>query len=309
MSEVLHGPLEERHRQLGASFAEFSGWLMPVSYAGTVSEHTATRTTVGLFDVSHLGKALVRGPGAAEYVNSALTNDLRPHRAGQGAIHVVLHRFRWRHRRPDRLLRLRRRDLPGAQRRQHSRRRGGAAGARTRGPDDHRRTPLVRGARRAGTRNRPKSSAAWACRPTWTTWDTRTPSSAARKCGCAAPATPASTGTNCCRRGIGPAWFLTHSSTPSAVPAVSWRGWAPATRCAPKWVIRCTATNCHWTSRRCRRAAGGRSGGRRTRSGDAMRCWRRRRRARSGCCAGCGRSAAGCCGPTSRCSTVTPRSV
>src|SRR3954470_4540419 len=50
---------------------------MPVSYAGTVAEHTATRTTVGLFDVSHLGKALVRGSGAAEFVNSALTNDLR----------------------------------------------------------------------------------------------------------------------------------------------------------------------------------------------------------------------------------------
>src|SRR6201988_5480331 len=49
---------------------------MPVSYAGTVSEHTATRNTVGLFDVSHLGKALVRGPGAADFVNSALTNDL-----------------------------------------------------------------------------------------------------------------------------------------------------------------------------------------------------------------------------------------
>jgi aminomethyltransferase len=73
---LLHGPLEEAHRELGASFAEFSGWVMPLSYAGTVSEHTATRSTVGLFDVSHLGKALVRGPGAAEYVNSALTNDL-----------------------------------------------------------------------------------------------------------------------------------------------------------------------------------------------------------------------------------------
>jgi aminomethyltransferase len=77
VSEVLQGPLEQRHRQLGASFAEFGGWLMPVSYAGTVSEHTSTRTAVGLFDVSHLGKALVRGPGAAEYVNSAFTNDLR----------------------------------------------------------------------------------------------------------------------------------------------------------------------------------------------------------------------------------------
>ena len=88
VSEVLHGPLEERHRQLGASFAEFSGWLMPVSYAGTVSEHTATRTTVGLFDVSHLGKALVRGAGAAEYVNSALTNDLR--RIGAGKAQYTL---------------------------------------------------------------------------------------------------------------------------------------------------------------------------------------------------------------------------
>ena len=88
MSEILHGPLEERHRQLGASFAEFSGWLMPVSYGGTVGEHTATREAVGLFDVSHLGKASVRGPGAAEYVNSALTNDLS--RIGPGKAQYTL---------------------------------------------------------------------------------------------------------------------------------------------------------------------------------------------------------------------------
>src|SRR3984885_2268058 len=74
--DLLHGPLDDRHRAHGASFAEFGGWLMPVSYAGTVAEHTATRDAVGLFDVSHLGKALVRGPGAAQFVNSALTNDL-----------------------------------------------------------------------------------------------------------------------------------------------------------------------------------------------------------------------------------------
>jgi aminomethyltransferase len=74
--DLLHGPLDDRHRANGASFAEFGGWLMPVSYAGTVAEHTATRNAVGLFDVSHLGKALVRGPGAAQFVNSTLTNDL-----------------------------------------------------------------------------------------------------------------------------------------------------------------------------------------------------------------------------------------
>ena len=61
---------------------------MPVSYAGTVGEHTATRETVGLFDVSHLGKALVAGPGAAEFVNSALTNDLR--RIGPGKAQYTL---------------------------------------------------------------------------------------------------------------------------------------------------------------------------------------------------------------------------
>ncbi len=88
MSEIQHGPLEDRHRELGASFAEFSGWLMPVAYAGTVGEHTATRTAVGLFDVSHLGKASVRGRGAAEYVNSALTNDLG--RIGPGKAQYTL---------------------------------------------------------------------------------------------------------------------------------------------------------------------------------------------------------------------------
>lgn len=88
MSDIQHGPLEERHRQLGANFAEFGGWLMPVSYAGTVSEHTATRTTVGLFDVSHLGKARVRGPDAADFVNSAFTNDLR--RIGPGSAQYTL---------------------------------------------------------------------------------------------------------------------------------------------------------------------------------------------------------------------------
>src|SRR6202451_3481321 len=74
--DLLHVTLDARRRAHGASFAEFGGWLRPVSYAATVSEHTATRNAVGLFDVSHLGKAWGRGPGAAQFVNSALTNDL-----------------------------------------------------------------------------------------------------------------------------------------------------------------------------------------------------------------------------------------
>lgn len=63
----------------------FGGWEMPLSYAGSgvVAEHTAVRTTVGLFDVSHLGKADVVGPGAAAFVNGCLTADLDRIKAGQ----------------------------------------------------------------------------------------------------------------------------------------------------------------------------------------------------------------------------------
>ncbi|RIJ70669.1 glycine cleavage system aminomethyltransferase GcvT [Nakamurella silvestris] len=76
--DLLTSPLHEAHVALGATMAEFGGWEMPISYAGSgvVSEHQAVRQAVGIFDVSHLGKALVSGPGAADFVNSTLTNDL-----------------------------------------------------------------------------------------------------------------------------------------------------------------------------------------------------------------------------------------
>ncbi|SHN42352.1 glycine cleavage system aminomethyltransferase GcvT [Cryptosporangium aurantiacum] len=75
-SPLRRSPLHDRHVALGAKFAEFGGWEMPLQYSGVIDEHTAVRTTVGVFDVSHLGKALVAGPGAAEFVNSCLSNDL-----------------------------------------------------------------------------------------------------------------------------------------------------------------------------------------------------------------------------------------
>jgi aminomethyltransferase len=70
-------PLHERHEGLGAKFADFGGWSMPLEYpAGVVKEHTAVREAVGLFDVSHLGKVMVTGAGAAAHVNACLSNDL-----------------------------------------------------------------------------------------------------------------------------------------------------------------------------------------------------------------------------------------
>jgi aminomethyltransferase len=61
---------------------------MPIQYAGVLQEHTAVRETVGVFDVSHLGKGVVRGPGAVDFVNDRLTNDLR--RIGPGQAQYTL---------------------------------------------------------------------------------------------------------------------------------------------------------------------------------------------------------------------------
>jgi aminomethyltransferase len=78
-------PLHDRHVALGAKMADFGGWEMPIEYpgGGVVREHTAVRERVGIFDVSHLGKASVKGPGAAAFINSCLTNDLSRITAGK----------------------------------------------------------------------------------------------------------------------------------------------------------------------------------------------------------------------------------
>ncbi|MEW1586299.1 glycine cleavage system aminomethyltransferase GcvT [Micromonospora vinacea] len=89
-TRLRRSPLHERHLAAGAKFAPFGGWEMPLEYAGggVLKEHTAVRTAVGVFDVSHLGKARVSGPGAAEFVNSCLSNDLG--RIGPGRAQYTL---------------------------------------------------------------------------------------------------------------------------------------------------------------------------------------------------------------------------
>lgn len=87
MSDLLRSPLHDRHVELGAKLADFGGWEMPIEYAasggGVLKEHAAVRESVGVFDVSHLGKATVRGAGAAGFVNACLSNDLGRIQPGQ----------------------------------------------------------------------------------------------------------------------------------------------------------------------------------------------------------------------------------
>ncbi|MFT4085381.1 MAG: glycine cleavage system aminomethyltransferase GcvT [Nocardioides sp.] len=86
--ELIESPLHQRHVALGAKFGEFGGWTMPLEYAGVLKEHTAVRERVGVFDVSHLGKITVSGPGAADFLNARLSNDLG--RIGPGKAQYTL---------------------------------------------------------------------------------------------------------------------------------------------------------------------------------------------------------------------------
>lgn len=290
----LTGPLEDRHRELGATFAEFGGWLMPVSYAGTVAEHTATRTTVGLFDVSHLGKALVTGPGAAEYVNSAFTNDLG--RIGPGKAQYtlcctddggVIDDLIAYYVSDDEIFL-----VPNAANTADV-----VAALKERAPagltitDEHRSRAVlaVQG---------PKSAEVVGGLGLPTDMDYMGYADADFR----------GVDVRVCRTGytgehgyeLLPTWDQAAVVFDALVEGVRGAGGelagsAPATRCAPRWVIRCTATNCPGTSRRCRPAAGGRSAGRKTRSGVATPCSPRRRPARGAPCGVCAPSAAACC--------------
>ena len=69
-------PLYHVHESLNAKFTEFGGWEMPLQYSSIVKEHLAVRTTVGLFDLSHMGEFKIRGQGANELVQKLSTNDV-----------------------------------------------------------------------------------------------------------------------------------------------------------------------------------------------------------------------------------------
>ena len=69
-------PLYQVHRTRNAKFTEFGGWEMPLQYSSIVKEHLAVRTTVGLFDLSHMGELEVCGPGANALVQKLSTNDV-----------------------------------------------------------------------------------------------------------------------------------------------------------------------------------------------------------------------------------------
>src|SRR5687767_7871993 len=84
MEGLKRTPLFAVHQKAGARLVPFGGWEMPVQYSSIVDEHHAVRRAAGLFDISHMGEVKVSGPGAANFLNSLLTNDIRKLEAGTG---------------------------------------------------------------------------------------------------------------------------------------------------------------------------------------------------------------------------------
>jgi len=76
--------LYEEHLGLGARMVPFTGWDMPVQYAGIIEEHHAVRRAAGMFDVSHMGRFEIRGPKAAAFLRHICTYDLTRLSPGQG---------------------------------------------------------------------------------------------------------------------------------------------------------------------------------------------------------------------------------
>jgi len=71
--QPLRTPLCPWHEAHGGRMVDFAGWWMPVQYASIVDEHVATRTAAGMFDVSHMGRLTVTGPGSRDWLESLLT--------------------------------------------------------------------------------------------------------------------------------------------------------------------------------------------------------------------------------------------
>lgn len=81
---IRRTPLYDAHIALGARMVPFAGWEMPVQYpAGISAEHKAVREACGVFDVSHMGEVIIRGPDAIAFVNHVTSNDASKLAVGQ----------------------------------------------------------------------------------------------------------------------------------------------------------------------------------------------------------------------------------
>lgn len=89
--ELLHTPLYSLHLELGGRIVPFSGWEMPVQYSSISKEHQAVRQQVGVFDISHMGKFVLRGKSLIDQLQRLVPSDLSQLQPGEAQYTVLLH--------------------------------------------------------------------------------------------------------------------------------------------------------------------------------------------------------------------------
>lgn len=87
---LLSSPLHAVCADAGARFTAFAGWELPLQFQGLVQEHLAVRQQAGIFDISHMGKFQLRGPGLREALQRLLPSDLTALLPGQAQYSVLL---------------------------------------------------------------------------------------------------------------------------------------------------------------------------------------------------------------------------
>lgn len=83
-------PLYDLHLDAKARMVEFGGWQMPVQYKGIIAEHQAVRSSVGMFDVSHMGKFAITGKNVLSSLQKLVPSNLARLRSGQAQYTVLL---------------------------------------------------------------------------------------------------------------------------------------------------------------------------------------------------------------------------
>jgi len=90
MTDLQQTPLYDLHLEAKARMVEFGGWTMPVQYKGIIAEHQAVRSSVGMFDVSHMGKFAIEGKNVLSSLQKLVPSNLARLKAGEAQYTVLL---------------------------------------------------------------------------------------------------------------------------------------------------------------------------------------------------------------------------
>jgi aminomethyltransferase len=83
-------PLLHVHKDLGATLGEFAGWQVPMNYGSVIDEHKLVRSSVGLFDISHMGRILVQGKDSPQFLDKLIAKNIMKLKPGKAIMPTAM---------------------------------------------------------------------------------------------------------------------------------------------------------------------------------------------------------------------------